>query len=135
MRQRNIKDYTTPTRMIVTDNFDYLLYSWHPSNNHPMKEQEKHDESRRDFLKKLIAGGFTLATGLFMGSKIAKAGEVLSAMGACSTSYSCSGGSGKCGTSYSCSGQGAGGKGKCGSSYDCAGGGGKCSTSYACTGN
>ena len=25
MRQRNIKDYTTPTRMIVIDNFDYLL--------------------------------------------------------------------------------------------------------------
>ncbi len=24
MRQRNIKDYTTPTRMIVIDNFDYL---------------------------------------------------------------------------------------------------------------
>ena len=23
----NIKDYTTPTRMIVTDNFDYLLSS------------------------------------------------------------------------------------------------------------
>ncbi len=25
LRQRNIKDYATPTRMIVTDNFDYLL--------------------------------------------------------------------------------------------------------------
>ena len=25
MHQRNIKDYTASTRMIVTDNFDYLL--------------------------------------------------------------------------------------------------------------
>jgi hypothetical protein len=25
MRQRNIKDYATPTKMIVADNFDYLL--------------------------------------------------------------------------------------------------------------
>jgi len=70
-----------------------------------MKEQDIHDESRRDFFRKIIAGGFTLASGLFFGSKVAKAGELISASGKCSSSYTCSGGSGSCGSSYSCSGE------------------------------
>ena len=71
-----------------------------------MDKKSPDDESRRDFLKKLIAGGFTLATGLFFGSKTALAEHISSAMGKCSSSYNCSGGSGDCGSSYSCSGQG-----------------------------
>ena len=96
--------------------------------------QEPHDQSRRDFLKTLVASGFTLAAGLFFGSKAAVARQLVSAAGTCSSSFTCSGGNGKCGSSYNCSGQGAGGKGKCGSSFECSGGGGKCGSSYSCSG-
>ena len=107
-------------------------------NLHESDSQEKqrpHDESRRDFLKTLIASGFTLATGLFFGSKTALAAQLVSASGTCSSSFTCSGGDGKCGTAYNCGGKGTDGKGKCGSSFECGGGGGKCGTSYNCAGD
>ena len=98
--------------------------------------QEPHDQSRRDFLKTLVASGFTLAAGLFFGSKAAVARQLVSAAGTCSSSFTCSGGNGKCGSSYNCSGRGADskGKGQCGSSFECSGGGGKCGSSYSCSG-
>lgn len=107
-----------------------------------MDKNQKNDEnflqSRRDFLKKLIALGITAgSSSLFFGEKQMKAAEAILSNGtrACSTSYDCAGGGGKCGTAYDCAGQGAKGRGKCGSSYECAGGGGKCGTAYECAGS
>lgn len=83
-----------------------------------MKQNEKYDndESRRDFLKRLLSTAGLMSAGLFFGSKSTLAYAKAVASGKCSSSYACSGGSGKCGSSYSCSGKGSGGHGKCGSS-------------------
>ena len=98
-------------------------------------DKKGHNESRRDFLKKVIRSSFLLSAGLFLGSKETFANVIGLGSGICSTSYSCAGGGGACSTSYDCAGQGSGGRGQCSTSYSCAGGGGACSTSYNCAGN
>ena len=75
------------------------------------------DESRREFLKKVLKSSFMASAGLFLGSKDLLANIVGNGGGVCSTSYSCSGGRS--------------GRGQCSSSMSCSGGGGACSSSMS----
>ena len=67
---------------------------------HQQNQQEGHDESRRDFLKRLMSAALVMGAGLFAGSKESMAHAAAVASGKCSSSYSCSGGTGKCGSSF-----------------------------------